>query len=277
MEPFVTLTGRALPLRRSNVDTDQIIPAVYLKRVSRDGFGDGLFAAWREDPSFVLNQPRYAGATILVAGPDFGTGSSREHAVWALLDYGFRAVIAPRFGDIFRNNATKAGLLPVVLPEKTVALIQDAAEAEPPGEVTVDLDKREVRVNGGGLAEPLAAPFQIDDYTRWRLMEGLDDIGLTLRHEDAITAFEATRPSWLPATLLSPGGTDFPHGGLPPPIPPGPRTPRCAPDGKNRHRKRARPSLNLTRGQWQRRTQRSSAATVVHEVISYLMRSFRGQ
>jgi 3-isopropylmalate/(R)-2-methylmalate dehydratase small subunit len=130
MEPFVSHTGRALPLRRTNVDTDQIIPAVYLKRVSRDGFGDGLFAAWREDPSFVLNQPRYAGTTILVAGTDFGTGSSREHAVWALLDYGFRAVIAPRFGDIFRNNATKAGLLPVVLPEKTVALIQDAAEAE---------------------------------------------------------------------------------------------------------------------------------------------------
>src|SRR5450756_2385264 len=155
MEPFVTHTGRALPLRRTNVDTDQIIPAVYLKRVSRDGFGDGLFAAWREDPSFVLNQPRYAGTTILVAGTDFG--------------------------DIFRNNATKAGLLPVVLPEKTVALIQDAAEAEPPGEVTVDRDKREVRVTGGGLAEPLAAPFQIDDYTRWRLMEGLDDIGLTLR------------------------------------------------------------------------------------------------
>jgi 3-isopropylmalate/(R)-2-methylmalate dehydratase small subunit len=201
MEPFVTLTGRALPLRRSNVDTDQIIPAVYLKRVSRDGFGEGLFAAWREDPSFVLNQPRYKGTTILVAGTDFGTGSSREHAVWALLDYGFRAVIAPRFGDIFRNNATKAGLLPVVLPEKTVALIQDAAEAVPPGQVTVDLDRREVRVDGGGLAEPLAAPFQIDDYTRWRLMEGLDDIGLTLRHADAITAFEATRPSWLPATV----------------------------------------------------------------------------
>jgi len=200
MEPFVTLTGRAVPLRRSNVDTDQIIPAVYLKRVTREGFGDGLFAAWREDPSFVLNQPRYAGATILVAGPDFGTGSSREHAVWALLDYGFRAVIAPRFGDIFRTNATKAGLLPVVLPEKTVALIQDAAEAEPPGVVTVDLAGREVRVTGGGLAGPLAEPFEIDDYTRWRLMEGLDDVGLTLRHEAAIAAFEAGRPAWLPVT-----------------------------------------------------------------------------
>ena len=200
MEPFVTHTGRAVPLRRSNVDTDQIIPAVYLKRVTREGFGDGLFAAWREDPSFVLNQPRYTGATILVAGPDFGTGSSREHAVWALLDYGFRAVIAPRFGDIFRTNATKAGLLPVVLPEKTVALIQDAAEAEPPGVVTVDLAGREVRVTGGGLAGPLAEPFEIDDYTRWRLMEGLDDVGLTLRHEAAIAAFEATRPAWLPVT-----------------------------------------------------------------------------
>jgi len=201
MEPFVTHTGRAVPLRRSNVDTDQIIPAVYLKRVSRDGFGDGLFAAWREDPSFVLNQPRYSGATILVAGTDFGIGSSREHAVWALMDYGFRTVIAPRFGDIFRTNATKAGLLPVVLPEKTVALIQDAAEAEPPASVTVDLGGREVRVTGGGLADPLAAPFEIDDYTRWRLMKGLDDIGLTLRHEDAIAAFEGTRPAWLPATL----------------------------------------------------------------------------
>jgi len=200
MDPFVTHTGRAVPLRRSNVDTDQIIPSVYLKRVTREGFGDGLFAAWREDPSFVLNQPRYAGATILVAGPDFGTGSSREHAVWALLDYGFRAVIAPRFGDIFRTNATKAGLLPVVLPEKTVALIQDAAEAEPPAEVTVDLAGREVRTVGGDLAGPLAEPFEIDDYTRWRLMEGLDDVGLTLRHEAAIAAFEAGRPAWLPVT-----------------------------------------------------------------------------
>jgi 3-isopropylmalate/(R)-2-methylmalate dehydratase small subunit len=149
----------------------------------------------------VLNQSRYTGATILVAGTDFGTGSSREHAVWALLDYGFRAVIAPRFGDIFRNNSTKAGLLPVVLPEKVVALIQDAAEAEPPAQVTVDLEGREVRVVGGGLAEDLVEPFPIDDYTRWRLMEGLDDIGLTLRHADAIAAFESARPSFLPATL----------------------------------------------------------------------------
>jgi 3-isopropylmalate/(R)-2-methylmalate dehydratase small subunit len=196
MEKFITHTGQALPLRRSNVDTDQIIPAVYLKRVSREGFGDGLFAAWREDPSFVLNDARYAGSTILVAGTDFGIGSSREHAVWALLDYGFRAVIAPRFGDIFRTNATKAGLLPVVLPEETVAAIQAAAEASPAPSVTVDLKGREVRVEGG-----LTAPFEIDDYTQWRLMEGLDDIGLTLRHEDGIAAFEASRPSWLPVTL----------------------------------------------------------------------------
>src|SRR6202012_5895432 len=233
MEPFVTHTGRALPLRRSNVDTDQIIPAVYLKRVSREGFGDGLFAAWREDPSFVLNQSRYQGASILVAGTDFGTGSSREHAVWALLDYGFKAVIAPRFGDIFRNNSTKAGLLPVVLPDKGVALIQDAAEAEPPAEVTGDLGRCEGRVVGGGLSEDLVEPFQIDDYTRWRLMEGLDDIGPTLRHEEDITALEARRrplrpalrqpprpgehftalgaprAPWRPATLWSPGRVGF--------------------------------------------------------------------
>src|ERR1700742_2420714 len=161
MEPFISHTGHVLPLRRSNVDTDQIIPAEYLKRVSRAGFGDGLFAAWREDPSFVLNQPAYDGATVLVAGTDFGIGSSREHAVWALVDYGFRVVIAPRFGDIFRTNATKAGLLPVQLPEKIVALIQDAAEAEPPAQVTVDLDAREVRHAGGGPAEDLGEPVPI--------------------------------------------------------------------------------------------------------------------
>jgi 3-isopropylmalate/(R)-2-methylmalate dehydratase small subunit len=196
MEPFVTHTGRAVPLRRTNVDTDQIIPAEYLKRVSRAGFGDGLFAAWREDPSFVLNQPQYASATILVAGTDFGIGSSREHAVWALTDYGFRAVIAPRFGDIFRSNATKAGLLPVILPEATVSGLQDAIEADPGTEVTVDLGRREVRADVAGIA----ASFAIDDYTRWRLMEGLDDIGLTLRHADEITAFEHSRPTWLPVT-----------------------------------------------------------------------------
>ena len=196
MDPFIAHTGRVLPLRRSNVDTDQIIPAEYLKRVSRVGFGDGLFAAWREDPSFVLNQPAYDGATVLIAGTDFGIGSSREHAVWALVDYGFRVVVAPRFGDIFRNNATKAGLLPVQLPEETVVALQDAAGADPSGEGTVDLEAREVRHAGAGVK----VPFEIDDYTRWRLMEGLDDIGLTLRHADAITEFEARRPSWLPVT-----------------------------------------------------------------------------
>ena len=196
MEPFTTHTGRAVPLRRSNVDTDQIIPASYLKRVSRAGFGEGLFAAWREDPSFVLNQPQYDGATILVAGHDFGTGSSREHAVWALTDYGFRAVIAPRFGDIFRSNSTKAGLLPVALPEAAVSALQDAIEADPATEVVVDLDNRVVLAEAAGIK----APFEIDNYTRWRLMEGLDDIGLTLRHVDNITAFEHSRPSWLPVT-----------------------------------------------------------------------------
>jgi 3-isopropylmalate/(R)-2-methylmalate dehydratase small subunit len=196
MEPFTTHTGRAVPLRRSNVDTDQIIPAEYLKRVSRAGFAEGLFAAWREDPSFVLNQPVYSGATILLAGTDFGIGSSREHAVWALTDYGFRAVIAPRFGDIFRTNATKAGLLPVILPEATVTALQDAVEADPATEITVDLDGRRVLAEASGVA----APFEIDDYTRWRLMEGLDDIGLTLRHVDEITAFEQSRPTFLPVT-----------------------------------------------------------------------------
>jgi 3-isopropylmalate/(R)-2-methylmalate dehydratase small subunit len=204
MESFVTHTGRGVPLRRSDVDTDQIIPASYLKRVSRTGFGDGLFAAWREDPGFVLNQPAYAGATILVAGNNFGTGSSREHAVWALADYGFRVVIAPRFGDIFRNNATKAGLLPVRLPADVVAALQDAVEADPDAEITVDLDAREVRcpaaVAPGGPAG-LSAAFEIDDYTRWRLMEGLDDIGLTLRNAEAITAYESGRSSWLPVTV----------------------------------------------------------------------------
>jgi 3-isopropylmalate/(R)-2-methylmalate dehydratase small subunit len=196
MDAFTSHTGRAVPLRRSNVDTDQIIPAEYLKRVSRSGFGDGLFAAWREDPGFVLNQPAYDGATILIAGPDFGIGSSREHAVWALADYGFRVVIAPRFGDIFRNNATKAGLLPVRLPDAAVSALQDAAQSDPAAAVTVDLAAREVRC--AALAEPVA--FEIDDYTRWRLMEGLDDIGLTLRHVSEITAFERLRPSWLPVT-----------------------------------------------------------------------------
>ncbi|MFC4533637.1 3-isopropylmalate dehydratase small subunit [Sphaerisporangium dianthi] len=195
MEAFTTHTGRAVPLRRSNVDTDQIIPAVWLKQVSRTGFEKGLFAAWREDPGFVLNEPAYAGATILVSGPDFGTGSSREHAVWALQQYGFRAVIAARFGDIFRNNSTKMGLLPVVLPAATVEALQAAVEADPAIEVTVDLVGREVRWGGE------SAGFEIDDYTRWRLLEGLDDIGLTLRHADDVAAYENGRQPWLPTTV----------------------------------------------------------------------------
>jgi len=194
MEKFTVVTGRAVPLRRSNVDTDQIIPAEYLKRITRTGFADGLFAAWRTDPSFVLNDNRYDGATVLVAGPDFGTGSSREHAVWALQDHGFRAVIAPRFGDIFRGNSTKAGLLPVVLPEDVVTELQNLVEDDPATHVTVDLQACQVR------AGSVVADFVIDDYTRWRLLEGLDDIGLTLRHADDITSYEAGRAAWLPTT-----------------------------------------------------------------------------
>jgi 3-isopropylmalate/(R)-2-methylmalate dehydratase small subunit len=199
VQPFTTLAGRAVSLRRSEVDTDQIIPAEYLKRVSRSGFGDGLFAAWRADPDFVLNQPYAAGAEILIAGPDFGIGSSREHAVWALLDYGFKAVISPRFGDIFRNNSVQAGLLPVVLPATTVTALADAVEAEPATVVTVDLAHREVRTSqraGGPVL--VRAPIEIDDYTRWRLMEGLDDISLTLRNSEEIARYERSRPGWMP-------------------------------------------------------------------------------
>ena len=195
MEKFVTHTGTAVPLRRSNVDTDQIIPAVYLKRVTRSGFEDGLFAAWRNDPEFVLNQPERQGASVLVAGPDFGTGSSREHAVWALQNYGFKAVLSTRFADIFRGNSLKGGLLTVLLPEETIEKLWAATEADPTVEITVDLERREVRCGG------LTAGFELDDYTRWRLMEGLDDIGLTLRHVADIDAFEATRPSFKPRTL----------------------------------------------------------------------------
>jgi 3-isopropylmalate/(R)-2-methylmalate dehydratase small subunit len=195
MQKFTSHTGRALPLRRSNVDTDQIIPAVYLKRVTRTGFEDGLFAAWRSDPDFVLNKPEYAGADVLVAGPDFGTGSSREHAVWALQNYGFRAVISPRFADIFRGNSLKGGLLTVLIDEDAVEALWQAIEADPSIEVTVDLAGREVRYAA------VVLPFEIDDYTRWRLMEGLDDIGLTLRHAEDVDAFESTRPAWKPRTL----------------------------------------------------------------------------
>ena len=195
MDKFTVHTGTAVPLRRSNVDTDQIIPAVYLKRVTRTGFEDGLFSAWRaNEPDFVLNQQRYDGATILVAGPDFGTGSSREHAVWALTDYGFKAVISPRFGDIFRGNSLKAGLLTVVLAEKVVQRLWDDIDDDPTTQVTVDLVECQVRWSGE------VHGFELDDYTRWRLLEGFDDIGLTLRHTDEITAYEATRRPWLPAT-----------------------------------------------------------------------------
>jgi 3-isopropylmalate/(R)-2-methylmalate dehydratase small subunit len=195
MDAFTTHTGTVLPLRRSNVDTDQIIPAVYLKRVTRTGFEDGLFSAWRNDPDFVLNRPERQGVSVLVAGPDFGTGSSREHAVWALLDYGFRAVISSRFADIFRGNSGKAGLVAAQVDPDVVERLWEITEADPTAEVTVDLVAREVR------AGDLVAPFQIDDYTRWRLLEGLDDIGITLSHEADIAAFEGRRQSWKPATL----------------------------------------------------------------------------
>ena len=194
MDKFTSHTGTALPLRRNNVDTDQIIPAVYLKRVTRTGFEDGLFAAWRSDPEFVLNKAEHEGATVLVAGSDFGTGSSREHAVWALMDHGFKVVLSSRFGDIFRGNAGKAGLLAAQVEQSGIDALWRLVEADPSTEVTVDLDARQVR------AKDLVLDFQIDDYTRWRLIEGLDDIGITLSHEDDVAAFEAKRPSWKPAT-----------------------------------------------------------------------------
>lgn len=193
MQPFTVVTGTAVPLRRSDVDTDQIIPSDWLKRIERTGFGAGLFSEWREDPDFVLNQPAHAGASVLLAGPNFGTGSSREHAVWALEDYGFRVIVSASFADIFRNNCTKVGLLPVQLPVETVAALQSAVEADPGLVLTVDLESRTLRAGG------ITASFDVDDYTRWRLMEGLDDIGLTLRHETDITAYEAARPSWKPS------------------------------------------------------------------------------
>ena len=198
MEAFISHTGRMVPLRRSNVDTDQIIPAVYLKRITRDGFEDGLFAAWRNDPDFILNAPERAGATVLVAGPDFGTGSSREHAVWALQNYGFKAVISPRFADIFRGNSLKGGLLTVELPQDVVDQLWETSEKDPSATVTVDLQSRLVSCGN------LEVGFEIDDYTRWRLLSGLDDIGLTLRHEGDISTFEAKRPSYLPKTLPIP-------------------------------------------------------------------------
>jgi 3-isopropylmalate/(R)-2-methylmalate dehydratase small subunit len=195
MDAFTTHTGTALPLRRSNVDTDQIIPAVYLKRVTRTGFEDGLFGAWRNDPEFVLNRPEHAGVSILVAGPDFGTGSSREHAVWALMDYGFKVVISSRFADIFRGNSGKAGLLAAQVDADVVERLWMLVEADPSVELTVDLEACTVRVGD------LVAPFTIDDYTRYRLLNGLDDIGITLGEEQLISDYEGTRPSWKPVTL----------------------------------------------------------------------------
>ena len=195
MDKITTFTGVAMPLRRSNVDTDQIIPAVYLKRVTKTGYEDALFASWRQDPKFVLNDPAFAGATVLFAGQDFGTGSSREHAVWALRDYGFKAVIAPRFGDIFRGNSGKQGLLTGTVDEDLVEQFLELIEADPGISATVNLLERTVSVG------ELTVPFDIDEYTRWRLLEGLDDIGLTLRDEDRITDFEAARESWRPTTL----------------------------------------------------------------------------
>jgi 3-isopropylmalate/(R)-2-methylmalate dehydratase small subunit len=195
MEPFIRHTGTAAPLRRSNVDTDQIIPAEYLKRITRDGFEDGLFSAWRKDPEFVLNRPEYEGVSILVAGPDFGTGSSREHAVWALQNYGFAVVLSSRFADIFRGNSGKGGLLTAQVDQEVIERLWEMIEADPATEVTVDLDARKV------TAGDLQADFDVDDYVRWRLMEGLDDIGITLQFADEISEFESARPAFKPVTL----------------------------------------------------------------------------
>jgi 3-isopropylmalate/(R)-2-methylmalate dehydratase small subunit len=195
MEKFITHTGIGVPLRQSNVDTDQIIPAVYLKRITRTGFEDALFAGWRKDPAFILNTEPFNAGSVLVAGPDFGTGSSREHAVWALKDYGFKAVLSSRFADIFRGNSGKQGLLAAELAQDDIELIWKVLENAPGAEVRIDLVSKTVECG------EVVAPFLIDDYTRWRLLEGLDDIGLTLQHEDDVTAFEATRPAFLPKTL----------------------------------------------------------------------------
>ncbi|MFD1212668.1 3-isopropylmalate dehydratase small subunit [Arthrobacter sp. GCM10027362] len=195
MEKFTTHTGIGVPLRQSNVDTDQIIPAVYLKRITRTGFEDALFAGWRKNEDFILNREPFSRGSVLVAGPDFGTGSSREHAVWALKDYGFKAVLSSRFADIFRGNSGKQGLLAAQVAQDDIELIWKELENHPGTEVTVDLSAKTVTCG------TITAPFEIDDYTRWRLLEGLDDIGLTLQHEAEITAYEAARPSWKPKTL----------------------------------------------------------------------------
>ncbi len=202
MEKFTTHTGVAAPLKRSNVDTDQIIPAVFLKRVTKTGFEDALFHGWRQDPDFVLNQASFQGASVLVAGPDFGTGSSREHAVWALRDFGFKVVLSPRFADIFRGNSGKQGLLAATVDEVDIERIWALIDEQPGREITVDLVARTASVVGGSSGEPVfQTTIGIDDYTRWRLLEGLDDIGLTLRNEDKIAQFEARRESWRPRTL----------------------------------------------------------------------------
>ena len=202
MDPVLKVTGTAVPLDRADVDTDQIIPASWLKRIERTGFGEGLFSAWRANPDFVLNRAEYRGAKVLVAGPNFGSGSSREHAAWALQDYGFAAVISPRFADIFRGNSLKIGLLPVQLPAETVDKLMAAITADPTIEITVDLDTRTVSAPAAGVE----ASFEIDDFTRYRLMNGLDDIGLTLQHDDAVTTFEAGRPGYLPSVGTAPAG-----------------------------------------------------------------------
>ena len=208
MDPVTLVTGRAVPLDRADVDTDQIIPASWLKRIERTGFGEGLFSAWRADPEFVLNRAEYSGARVLVAGPNFGSGSSREHAAWALQDYGIAAVISPRFADIFRGNSLKIGLLPVELPAETVERLMAAVTADPTVEVTVDLETRTVSAPAAGVE----ASFEIDDFTRYRLMHGLDDIGLTLQHDDEIAVFEAGRPAHLPSVGSAPAGLSLTEG-----------------------------------------------------------------
>jgi 3-isopropylmalate/(R)-2-methylmalate dehydratase small subunit len=202
MDPVIKVSGRAVPLERADVDTDQIIPASWLKRIERTGFGEGLFSAWRADPDFVLNRSEYSGARILIAGPNFGSGSSREHAAWALQDYGFAAVISPRFADIFRGNSLKIGLLPVQLPGETVDRLMAAVKEDPAVEITVDLESRTVSAPAAGVE----AGFELDEFTRFRLMNGLDDIGRTHQHDDAIAAFESRRPNYLPSVGTAPAG-----------------------------------------------------------------------
>jgi len=199
MEPVRVITGTAVPLDRSDVDTDQIIPSDWLKRVERTGFGAGLFSEWRENSDFVLNQARYDGAKILVAGPNFGTGSSREHAVWALMDYGFQAVLSTRFADIFRNNSGKMGLVVAAVPQAVIHRLWEAIEEDPRVEIVIDVEQKRVAAPTLGLD----VPFELDDFTQYRLLNGLDDVGLTLRHADAITAYESARPTWLPSAAVS--------------------------------------------------------------------------